>query len=368
MMQAKCPECKKNLDLGHKFCGGCGNMLDCPECDRYRTAGTAFCGGCGRRFGNRYAYVPEDKKNGPVFWASLFATGLVMMFLAVEGATLFIKFADVFVYAAGIEYDLLILLPSPHVFLRFSGAWSQAYWVFLVVAILLSFARLAWEIYSKHTGRGPEESVGGLEDTSAYWLGLFWPSTIVIQLAIMLLAAAWSGAGLPSFETYDENYMMFVLASASVWEEIITRVLIIGLPLAAFALISKKERPARYLLGGFGVSKAAMILIIISSAVFGYAHYDGWGTIKILPSFMFGLAAGYLYSRYGLYASILLHFANDYMQSFLWLGMGEGLMSILIMMLLGLGIVTTVILTVKGVPFARGFRHREFFPDSFKKD
>lgn len=367
-MQAKCPECAKNQDLGHVFCGGCGNKLDCPECPRYRTAGTPFCGGCGRRFGNRYAYVPEDKKNGPVFWVSLFAMGFVIMFLAVEGVTLLVKFADVFIYAAGIEYGLLILLPSPHVFLRFSGAWSQAYWLFLVAAVILSFARLAWEMYSKHMENRQDESKKGLEDTSAYWLGLFWPSTVVIQLAIMMVLAVGSGTGLPSFETQDERYMMFVLASASVWEEVITRVLIIGLPLAIFALISKKEHPARYLLGGFGISKAAMILIIISSAVFGYAHYDGWGIIKILPSFIFGLAAGYLYSKYGLYASILLHFVNDYLQSFLWMGMGSVSMSILILSLLGLGIVTTVILAVKGVPFAKGFRHREFFPDSFKKD
>ena len=367
-MQAKCPECAKNQDLGHAFCGGCGNKLDCPECARYRTAGTPFCGGCGRRLGTQYAYVPENRNYGPVFWASLLAMVFVMIILAVEGSTLVIRFADVFVYAPDIEYGLLILLPSPHVLLFFSGAWSQAYWAFLVAAVMLSFARLAWEMYSKHMENRQEENKKGLEDTSAYWLGLLWPSTIVIQLAIMLPVALGSGTGLPSFGTNDERYMMFVLASASVWEEVITRVLIIGLPLAVFALISNKERPARYLLGGFGVSKAAMILIIISSAVFGYAHYDGWGIIKILPSFIFGLAAGYLYSKYGLYASILLHFVNDYLQSFLWMGMGSVSMSMLILSLLGLGIVTTVILAVKGVPFAKGFRHREFFPDSFKKD
>ncbi len=367
-MQAKCPECSKNQDLGHKFCGGCGNMLDCPECERYRTAGTAFCGGCGRRFGLLLAYVPDKKSNGPVFWASLFAMGFVMIFMAVEAATMIFKFADVFVYAAEIDYGLLVLLPSPHVFLRFSGTESQIYWVFLVAAVLLSFAQLAREMYSKHVGRGPEDDMRGLEDTSAYWLGLLWPSTVVIQLAIMLLLIMWGDADLPSFETSDDQYMMFVLASASVWEELITRLLMIGLPLAVFAFASKKERPARYLLGGFGVGKAAMVLIIMSSAIFGYAHYDGWGMIKILPSFMFGLAAGYLYCKYGLYASVLLHFVNDYMQSFLWLGMGAGSMSILVLMLLGLGLVTTVILAVKGVPFAKGFRRREFFPDSFNKD
>lgn len=366
-MQDKCPECTNNRELGHRFCGSCGNMLDCPECGRYRSVGTLFCGNCGRPLRPGPAYISDVKGNGPVFWISLAAMLFVTVFLVVGLATILINSFNVFSYAADITYGLLILVPYPYVFLWFSGIGSQMYWIFLVAAVVLSFAQLAWEMYSKHVNRGPDGGARGLEDTSAYWIGLLWPSTIAIQVAIILLMMS-GGSSLPSFDTSDDKYWMFALASASVWEEVITRLLIIGLPLGIMALATKKERPLRYLLGGFGVNKASMVLIIASSLLFGYGHYDGWGVIKILPSFIFGLAAGYLYCKYGLYASILLHFVNDYMQSFLWLGLDASLFSILVIALLGLGVVTTVVLAVKGVSFAKGFMERELFPDSFKKD
>lgn len=342
-------------------------MLDCPECNRYRSVGALFCGNCGRRLGPWPEHTPDDKGKGPVFWISLAAMLSVTVFLVVDLAAMLINSLNVFSYAADVTYGLLILIPSPYVFLWFSGIGSQIYWVFLVAAVVLSFARLVWEMYSKHANRGQDAGARVLEDTSVYWIGLLWPSTVAIQVVIMLLMMG-GGASLPTFETSDNEYWMFTLASASVWEEIITRLLIIGLPLGILALATKKERPLRYLLGGFGVNKASMILIVASSLLFGYGHYDGWGAIKILPSFIFGLAAGYLYCKYGLYASILLHFVNDYLQSFLWLGLDTSVFSLMAIVLLGLGVVTTVILAIKGVSFARGFMGRDLFPDSFKED
>lgn len=106
---------------------------------------------------------------------------------------------------------------------------------------------------------------------------------------------------------------MVTLANASVWEEIITRVLMIGVPLFALALMKQGKGPAlKALIGGHGsVSVSAAVLIFISAALFGLAHI-GWGIWKIVPTFVMGLLFGYLYVKIGLHASIALHFLFDY--------------------------------------------------------
>jgi len=106
---------------------------------------------------------------------------------------------------------------------------------------------------------------------------------------------------------------MVTLANASVWEEIITRVLMIGVPLSVFALMKQGKGPAlKALIGGHGsVSVPAAVLIVISAALFGLAHI-GWGIWKIVPTFVMGLLFGYLYVKIGLHATIALHFLFDY--------------------------------------------------------
>ncbi len=106
---------------------------------------------------------------------------------------------------------------------------------------------------------------------------------------------------------------MVTLANASVWEEIITRVLMIGAPLSVLALMKQGKGPAlKALIGGHGgVSVPAAVLIFISAALFGLAHI-GWGIWKIAPTFIMGLLFGYLYVKIGLHASIALHFLFDY--------------------------------------------------------
>jgi len=136
---------------------------------------------------------------------------------------------------------------------------------------------------------------------------------------------------------YAPWYLLYQLANASVYEEVITRVMIIGVPLfaASFAMrarwIAKRpETPGahrgryllgslRYLYGGTMNRDSPMsslvaggVLLAISSAIFGLAHAPGYGDWKVLPAALAGLALGYLYLRHGLAAAILFHFATNY--------------------------------------------------------
>ena len=53
--------------------------------------------------------------------------------------------------------------------------------------------------------------------------------------------------------------------------------------------------------------------MVFSSAMFGIAHSFNWDLYKVLPAFFAGLAMGYLFLKFGLYASIMFHFFTDYL-------------------------------------------------------
>ena len=86
------------------------------------------------------------------------------------------------------------------------------------------------------------------------------------------------------------------------------------------ALFYDKEGKSswKYLFGGFGFNKKAIVLIFFSAFIFGAGHLQNWGWWKFFPTFVFGLIAGYLFCKYGVYATILLHFLTDYMSAESW--------------------------------------------------
>jgi hypothetical protein len=47
--------------------------------------------------------------------------------------------------------------------------------------------------------------------------------------------------------------------------------------------------------------------------MFALAHISSWDVYKMPPTFLAGLALGYLFLRVGLYAAIMLHFTVDFM-------------------------------------------------------
>ena len=141
----------------------------------------------------------------------------------------------------------------------------------------------------------------------------------------------------PSFlQEAPQWYILFSLLNAPVYEELVFRALMIGVPLMFGSLyvraigIAKGRLPAgttrgaylagslRYLLGG-GMSRKspravllpASLFLLASSIVFGLAHGPGYGDWKIAPVAVAGLAMGYLFLRHGLHVAIMFHFATD---------------------------------------------------------
>ena len=213
----------------------------------------------------------------------------------------------------GGSYDLFVVLPIVVTFMTLSGPALLAYYFLLIIAILMS---CSW-VLLRGFGQFKKELAMTAESRkhSAIFatLGLLF-ATLFFSVLVALIANP-SSDELPDQGTLAES--LFSLANASVWEELIVRVLMIGLPMVLVDLVRGKRQTRwhSYILGGkFGVGIPEVALVLISAFIFGFAHFaSGWGAWKIIPTTVGGFAFGYLFLRYGITASIVMHFSTDYL-------------------------------------------------------
>ena len=120
----------------------------------------------------------------------------------------------------------------------------------------------------------------------------------------------------PAFNDYPLWEQLFMFADASVWEEILSRTLMLGVPLMIYHLLQRRtDKPVwRYLAGGkFEIDNAVFVLVCIQALVFALAHVASWDLWKVLPTTISGIAFGYLFLKRGVWAAIMLHFTFDYL-------------------------------------------------------
>ena len=65
------------------------------------------------------------------------------------------------------------------------------------------------------------------------------------------------------------------------------------------------------------IKPVVYVFLVLSSFIFGYAHYasGGWGPGKVSEAAFAGLALGYLYIKYGFQTNVLLHWSVNYVGS-----------------------------------------------------
>lgn len=213
------------------------------------------------------------------------------------------------------SYTLYVVAPILVAIGEISGEALGAYYLLLVVAILASalwFAITSAKGYYKElTMKAESRKHSAVFDLCGLMFGVLFLNYVII----VFMGLFWGEPSVPT-EGTDLWELLFVLANASVWEELIVRVLLIGVPLLLIDLLrrSVQAKKHRYILGGgFGLGVAEIVLLLASSALFGLAHYDGWGAWKIFPSAIAGLAFGYMFLRHGLASAIMLHFGFDYL-------------------------------------------------------
>ncbi len=199
---------------------------------------------------------------------------------------------------------------------------------------------------------------------------LFLASTFFQVTFILILNAIGIETNPPTGNGPEPLWLtMFSLANASVYEEFISRMIMIGLPMFVGSIFLRTlavsrggaGTPAgqttgryvlgsvRYLYGGTLSRKSPKIVLIpaaffglLSSIMFGLAH-QGWGAWKLLPAFVAGLALSYVFLRGGILAAVLLHFAVDYLSAIALLSLDDPAIQvfvgsfIIIMLILGAG-------------------------------
>ncbi|MCL2148879.1 MAG: CPBP family intramembrane metalloprotease, partial [Methanomassiliicoccaceae archaeon] len=318
--------------------------------------GEPFCGACGRRLGDA---APDERVDDPAdstpgieqegqgearpSLEGVFFPALCAFILAValfEAAVLAANSGDVFGFLSDKYFAMSVLVPSPvRAFSLESGA-LQAYWVVVVCVILSCVAFATWGLAKSLWKRDGSPASAAVEGTALFWVSIFFCAYYFITIAFTLILSASGGdVTVPDFG--DKVSQMFLMAEASVWEEVVTRLLLIGVPMAVISLaVTRKAESLKCLLGGFGMSTAAAVLIVLSAAVFGLAHYSGWDdqVWKVITTGVFGAALGYVFVRFGLYASILMHFIVNYISSFGWAGAGD-IGDLVVMTSIGIGFV-----------------------------
>lgn len=357
--------------LSGRFCHACGfDVLTpsylCPRCG----AGFAgfVCPFCGLPVGSApYAPQPQSgtalRSAGTVIWSA--AMVLFVVLLVAELATLAYTSGLVIngsLAGGPLPIDLYVLAPYPvGASYDVPASVFLAYYTLLVVSIALSYAhsvakdgRLTVRTFVRPIAELSHrfESRSAIVATGQVFLAIFF-----FQGAYLF--ALWLVGFVPEAPTFPGTapdwYPYFALTNASVYEEFATRLLYVGVPLflGALALSFGRRGSApslgksrvsllRHLLGGTITrdSPRSMILLagvflLLSSLIFGLAHVPAWGWWKFPPTFVAGLALGYLFLRSGLFAAILFHFATDYLAAMALLTEGNiGALAVLAVVIL----------------------------------
>jgi hypothetical protein len=267
---------------------------------------------------------------------------------------------------------LYVPLPLPEVvFVSQDKAVFLTYYALIVGALFLiaGFYVYRDRRESMRVIRAPIEAIGTRLRSRSAWIavGQVWMAVTFFQVAVIyLISLAGIEPTSPINITQDNAWVfLFDLANASVYEEIVFRLLLMGLPMAIGSVIVRVLEVNRgtagngagsagryiagawrYLLGGAirrespkEAHVAAWAFLFASSSIFGLAHAPGWGLWKVVPAMVAGLGFGYLFLRHGVGAAILAHFVNDYALSLSYEGIGGlGLELILTLLFLALAI------------------------------
>ena len=334
MDELPCDNCKISSEAGHSYCTKCGR----PVTPAPMTPAAPM--------------TPEKKDDG--LHMVLKFTGLIVLLacgamLIFEMYALFWTFGDIWTGIERYNLGIVFLVPVPVVPFYIGGIIAKFYYLFLILAVIVSFVLI---IYNSRGGiaRIARGKLDELDRMPLYAVVTLFAAYISINVLLIFLVMAF-GYDPATLEDPDEMWMLwYSLLNASVWEEVICRVLLIGVPLMIAGIAVNAKGSCKRLFGGVEMDKFAVSLIIFSAVVFSLGHLSGWDLFKVIPTFVCGLALGYLFVRFGLYAAIMLHFLIDFMSSVVWVfgSSAPGGMPTTAEVMLGLFILSVVVL---GIPF-----------------
>jgi hypothetical protein len=178
---------------------------------------------------------------------------------------------------------------------------------------------------------GPKQhflkSISSMISVGKYVVQLNYMFAITKWLSILILISALinfiqESFGIITVPPLDDNNLIqfFYVSLAPLLEEFVFRILLVGIPL--FVLYSGRAS-IRYFLKCLWTptslnildSKKAIFIIIFVGVAFGFAHIafsDSWSDGKFAQATAGGVILGWVYLRYGIVASLLIHWATNY--------------------------------------------------------
>ena len=291
--------------------------MTCDECEECRKNGYRYCIKCGRSF-DEEEQEPDPSTLEPPMESLMKklvipAMAAIVVAILINLGVLIFNLTPTIDWVQGQSLSLYVYLFDFCPIVTLEGVWVQ--FAMSVFAIILAFC----SGYILYKSRGALIFGSGYieraKDTPLYSLSMILGAVMILEIAMTLLfnAAGLSTPVPPGLKDLTPEKALFLFSEAAVYEEIAFRVVLFGVPMVIVGLITKQKGFLKNLGGGFGVSKIAILFLIISSVIFAYAHVSGWGLWKMFPVILGGLAMGFLYMKFGLYASIMFHMINDYM-------------------------------------------------------
>ncbi len=321
-----CDRCDESRQNGANFCPYCGSSLEpagpnyCPRCgSALEGKASNFCPYCGVPLrAVPGTGVPRRRhRYGVIFIAGLVAAIQGMLIMFFETLAGWIETGEVLDFLAGRDYTLYYITPHLEDLVTVGDVGVMAIYVLFMIIVTACFAVMIWQAYTKV--KDNDRDLNALSETAAYEMPVLLGITLIFEF-IGILFFVRTGGDTPGIDVGSDPGATFSLLFASVYEELLCRLGMIGVPCLILALLLKRtDSPKwRYLLGGMKYEKWMAVFVIFSAVMFGLAHLDNWGTWKFVPTFAFGLVTGYLFVKYGLHAAIGAHFINDFLDSCTW--------------------------------------------------
>lgn len=213
---------------------------------------------------------------------------------------------------------IFIIFPVPILLFYISSTAVMVWFFILIIVITISVLFLIARDLKKYVNtvnKDPLDPNSRLQRfAELFAISIFFSYFVYI---IAGLVGAPVVVPISSSTPHWEYYLS--LANAGLYEELISRVLLLGVPLFIIYLVKNKitrKNWYRFFVGGkIEFNAASITFLIISSLFFGIAHIPSWDYTKFPAAFIAGLIMGYLFLRFGLYASVSFHFLTDYMST-----------------------------------------------------
>lgn len=223
---------------------------------------------------------------------------------------------------AGVVF--ISIIPGPTGFMV-DGVFFQIWFMFVVVCINICVIKALLDFYSKidciKRFTMPDKARGGIETTAK----LFFASIFFVYGYFLILEIFGISPSTPDFDSMPTEQLVYGVVNAAVNEELVSRVMLIGIPLFFMSVWNIGPRMVQYrkdgmlrakmrLLfgGGLPLNHVTITLIFLSSLAFATAHLYSWDLYKILPTMISGAFMGYLFVTRGLHMSIIFHFSTNF--------------------------------------------------------